>query len=544
MTGGSAAVACGVLDKAAHRLYSEGALSVARGRNAGDPQDPNGDVRPDRDGSDRTVTHSPVIAAGERTMDVAEDRDPQGTPPEDPRERAHQFREEDEERAYGVDPDFVEEIAGLLQDGRRDEVRTQLDELHAADVADLIEQLGPEEREELIEVLRPGFDGEVLSHLNPDLREEVIDLFEPKELAAAVAELDTDDAVDVIEDLDEETRREILANLPAEDRALVQENLTYEEYTAGRLMQRDLVAVPQFWTVGKTLDFLRASGDDLPEDFYDIFVVDPLHRVVGAVPLSRVMRQKRSVRISDIASEDLHTIPVTMDQEEVANLFRQYALVSAPVVDPSGRLRGVITVDDVVHIIDEEAEDDFLKLGGVGDTSIYRTVLETARARASWLAVNLVTAFVAAGVISLFEATIEQIVALAVLMPIVASMGGNTGTQALTVAVRALATRELSESNALRVVGKEALVGLVNGILFAVLVGIIAGLWFGPMIGAVIASAMVINLFVAGLFGVLIPLGLDRLEIDPAVASSVFLTTVTDVVGFFAFLGLASAVLL
>ncbi|PWC54353.1 magnesium transporter [Azospirillum sp. TSO22-1] len=461
--------------------------------------------------------------------------------PEEPR---HAFREEDEEPAYGVDPDFVQEIGDLLRDGRTAEVRAEVEDLHAADVADLIEQIGPDEREALIDILRPDFDGEVLSHLNEDLRDEVIDLFEPKELAAAVAELDTDDAVDLIEDMDEETRKEILDNLPAEDRALVQENLTYEEYTAGRLMQRDLVAVPQFWTVGKTLDFLRASGDDLPEDFYDLFVVDPLHRVVGAVPLSRVMRQKRSVRIADIATEDLHVIPVTMEQEEVANLFRQYALVSAPVVDQAGRLRGVITVDDVVHIIDEEAEDDLLKLGGAGDTGVYSPVREISRSRLWWLLVNLGTAFAAAGVISLFEATIEKIVALAVLMPIVASMGGNAGTQTLTVVVRALATRELSPSNVWRVFGKELAVALINGVVFAMLVGIIAWVWFEPTIGVVIACAMIINLFVAGLFGVMIPLGLEKLGVDPAVASTVFLTTVTDVVGFFAFLALATVFLL
>lgn len=478
-------------------------------------------------------------------MDVAENRDPHqppSPPPEDP--HPHQFREEDEERAYGVDPDFVQEIVGLLREGRRDAVRAQVEELHAADVADLIEQVGPDEREALIDVLRPDFDGEVLSHLNPDLREEVIGFFEPKELAAAVAELDTDDAVDLIEDMDEETRRAILDNLPAEDRALVQENLTYEEYTAGRLMQRDLVAVPQFWTVGKTLDFLRASGDDLPEDFYDIFVVDPLHRVVGAVPLSRVMRQKRSVRIADLASEDYHTIPVTMDQEEVANLFRQYALVSAPVVDQSGRLRGVITVDDVVHIIDEEAEDDILKLGGAGGTGVYSPVRDISKSRVGWLLLNLCTAFCVAGVISLFEATIQEIVALAVLMPIVASMGGNAGTQTLTVMVRAIATREVSASNAWRVFGKELAVALINGVIFALLVGALAWAWFEPTIGVVIACAMIINLFVAGAFGVLIPMGLEKLGVDPAVASSVFLTTITDVVGFFAFLGLATVFLL
>ncbi|MBP2315233.1 magnesium transporter [Azospirillum soli] len=464
--------------------------------------------------------------------------------PQQPRDAQQSRDEGEEERAYGVEPEFVEEVVELLNAGRLDDLRAQLDELHPADIADLIEQLGHDDRERLIEALRPGFDGEVLTHLNPDLREEVVELFEPKELAAAVAELDTDDAVDVIEDLDEETRREILENLPAEDRALVQENLTYDEYTAGRLMQRDLVAVPQFWTVGKTIDYVRAATDELPEDFYDIFVVDPMHRVVGAVPLSRLLRQKRSARIADLVTEEVDAIPATMDQEEVANLFRQYALVSAPVVDAGGRLIGVITVDDVVHIIDEEAEDDIRKLSGVGDTGVFSGVGDIVKSRVGWLGLNLVTAFLAAGVISLFEATIEQIVALAVLMPIVASMGGNAGTQALTVAVRALATHELSSSNALRVVGKEMLVGLINGGVFAGLVGLIAAFWFSPMIGGVIACALVINLFVAGLFGVLIPIGLDKLGIDPAVASSVFLTTITDVVGFFAFLGLAAAILL
>jgi magnesium transporter len=452
---------------------------------------------------------------------------------------------EEEERAYGVDAELVNDVADLLEAGRIDDARRLIDELHAADIADLIEQINPERREELIEALRPDFDGEVLSYLNADLREDVIDHFEPGELAAAVAELDTDDAVDVIEDLDEEQRREILDALPADARALVEENLTYEEYTAGRLMQREFVAAPQFWTVGATIDYLRnAPPDDVPEDFYDVFVVDPLHRVVGAAPLSRIMRSDRDTPLTRLMRDDFHTVPATMDQEELANLFRQYALVSTPVVDAAERLIGVITVDDVVRVIDEEAQDDFLKLGGVADTSIYRTVIDTAKARATWLLVNLGTAFLAAGVISMFEATIEQIVALAVLMPIVASMGGNAGTQTLTVAVRALATRELSESNALRVVGKEAAVGLINGLTFAFLVGIIAGLWFTPAIGMVIALAMVTNLFVAGLFGALIPLALDRLDVDPAVSSSVFLTTITDVVGFFAFLGLASLFLL
>ncbi|WP_245986542.1 magnesium transporter [Azospirillum thermophilum] len=473
---------------------------------------------------------------------------PEIDPDDDARRRAERApppREDgEEERPYGVEPDFVQEVVEHLRAGGADAVRIALDGLHAADVADLIEQIGPDEREALIEILRPGFDGEVLSYLNPDLRESVVERFEPKELAAAVAELDTDDAVDLIEDLDEETRQSILDNLPAADRALVQENLAYEEYTAGRLMQRALVAVPEFWTVGKTVAYLRAAADELPEDFYDIFVVDPLYRVVGAVPLSRLLRQHRSTRIDALATQDLHVIPATTDQEEVANLFRQYALVSAPVVNAGGRLIGVITVDDVVHIIDEEAEDDIRKLGGAGDTGVFSGIGAIARSRVGWLTVNLATAFVASGVISLFEGTIAQIVALAVLMPIVASMGGNAGTQTLTVVVRALATHELSSANAPRVVGKEALVGLINGLVFAVMVGLIAWFWYGPTIGLVIAGAMVINLVIAGLSGALIPLGLKALNVDPAVASAVFLTTVTDVIGFFAFLGLASAFLL
>lgn len=451
---------------------------------------------------------------------------------------------EDDEPAYGVDPAFVDKVETLLRTGRAGAVRAEVEDLHAADIADLIEQIAPDLRGGMVEVLRPGFDAEVLSYLNPDLREEVVDAFEPRELAAAVAELDTDDAADLIGDLDAETQAAILENLPAEDRALVQENLAYEDYTAGRLMQRDLVAVPQFWTVGQTIDHLRDTAAEGPEDFHAVFVVDPRHRVVGTLPLSRLLRQRRDTPVAELVVEDVHTIPATMDQEEVANLFRQYALVSAPVVDAAERLIGVITVDDVVHIIDEEAEDDLLKMGGVADTGIYQSVLDTAKSRVVWLVVNLATAFLASAVIAQFEATIEQIVALAVLMPIVASMGGNAGTQTLTVAVRALATRELLPSNAIRVVNKEVLVGVINGVIFAVLVGLIAGLWFTPMIGVVIACAMIINLFVAALFGVLIPLGLERVGVDPAVASTVFLTTVTDVVGFFSFLGLAAAILL
>ncbi|MFV3077088.1 magnesium transporter [Niveispirillum fermenti] len=440
-------------------------------------------------------------------------------------------------------------IEELLEAGDLSAAAGMLADLHPSDVADLLEQADEDRRELLIALLRPQFDAEVLAYLPVDLRDEVIERLEPKALAAAVAELDTDDAVDVIQDLDEDAQQAILANLPPEARALVEEGLTYPEYSAGRLMGRTLVSVPEFWTVGGLLDYLRAAAttddSDLPAEFYDIFIVDPMHRVVGSVPLSRVLRARRGVKLNEILHKDIRRIPVTMDQEEVARLFRNYGLVSAPVVDAAQRLVGVITVDDVVDVIEEEAEADMLAMGGVGGDDLYRAAASTALSRFRWLAVNVLTALIAAVVIEQFAGTIEKVVALAVLMPIVASMGGNAGTQALTVAVRALATKELTKANAARVIGKEGLVGLFNGLALAVIMGVIAYLWFNsPLIGGVIAAAMVINLVCAGLCGALIPFVLDRMKIDPAVASGVFLTTVTDVVGFLAFLGLATFVLL
>ncbi|WP_089286794.1 MULTISPECIES: magnesium transporter [unclassified Azospirillum] len=440
-------------------------------------------------------------------------------------------------------------VIALMEAGDMQGAATMLADLHPSDVADLLEQADDERRVELVALLRPSFDAEILAYLSVDLREEVVEQLEPKALAAAVAELDTDDAIDVIQDLDEEAQAEILSNLPPEARALVEEGLTYPEFSAGRLMGREFVSVPEFWTVGGLLDYLRAAAtaDDshVPEQFYDIFIVDPMHRVVGTVPLSRVLRARRGVKLNEILHEDIHRIPATMDQEEVARLFRNYGLVSAPVVDKGGRLLGVITVDDVVDVIEEEAEADMLAMGGVGEDDFYRAVLATARSRFRWLAVNVVTALLAAMVINLFSVTISHLVALAVLMPIVASMGGNAGTQTLTVAVRALATKELTPANATRVIGKEVLVGLLNGCALAGIIGVIAYIWFGqPLLGVVIACAMVVNLFCAGLFGALIPFVLDRMRVDPAVASGVFLTTVTDVVGFLAFLGLATLMLL
>ncbi|RMD62623.1 MAG: magnesium transporter [Alphaproteobacteria bacterium] len=448
------------------------------------------------------------------------------------------------EESFGVSMDLVDAVASAIEDGRHADVEVQVASLHAADIADLLESLSDENRLALVDILGSRFDAEILTHLAAPVREDVIDHLGPERLAHLLSELDSDDAVEVFEDLDEEFQHRILTALPQAYRQILQQSLTYPEDSAGRLMQREVVVVPSAWTIGETIDYMRAA-EDLPDDFYDLYVVNPKHRPIGKIPLSRALRTRRPVRLTEIMETDIKAIPLTMDQEEVAHMFRQYGLVSAPVVDEAGRLVGVITVDDIVHIIEEEAEEDALKLSGVSEGDLYSATLDTTRARFPWLLVNLVTAIVASLVIGLFEATIQQVVALAVLMPIVASMGGNAGTQTLAVAVRALATRDLTPATALRFIGKEVLVGAANGILFAVLTGLVAALWFdNPLIGAIIGAAMIFNMIVAGLCGTLIPITLERLGIDPAIASSVFLTTVTDVVGFFTFLGLASLVLL
>ncbi|WP_299616855.1 magnesium transporter [Pelagibius sp.] len=464
------------------------------------------------------------------------------TPPE--RDDSDPWLPEVQPESYAISGELVRAVSEALEANDEAEAQRIAADLHEADLADLLENLDRDDRPRLIRILGDDFDLEVLTYLDTSLREEIIEALEPRQLADSLSDMDSDDAVDIFEDLDEEAQREILEALPRADRLVLEESLSFPEDSAGRIMQREVLAVPSTWTVGQTIDYMRASKD-LPDDFYDLYIVDPKHQPIGFVPLSRAMRTRRPIPLVDIMSDDMRVVPIEMDQEEVAYLFRQYGLVSAPVVDTAGRLVGVVTVDDVVHVIDEEAEEDLLKLAGVQEADLYSAVLDTTRSRFSWLLINLFTAVAASVVIAVFEDTIERIVALAVLMPIVASMGGNAGTQTLTVAVRALAMRDLSAGNAWRFVGRELLVGVANGLMFALLAGILAWLWFdAPLIGGVIAAAMVINLVVAALSGALVPIGLEKVGVDPAVASSVVLTTVTDVIGFFAFLGLATFFLL
>ncbi len=454
-----------------------------------------------------------------------------------------------EDAVLDLEPDTEQAFLDVLVSGDEAGVRTLMAELHHADAADLLERLSPDERARVVEILRGDFEPEILSELDETVRDHVVECLGVEELAAALVEMDSDDALEVVEELDEDEKEQVLDAIPAGDRTLIEEGLSYPEDSAGRLMQREVMTVPEYWEVGQTIDFLRESADEddsrLPEQFYDIFVVDPAHRPVGTVPLSRLLRARRPVPVTDIMETEMKVLPVTTDQEDVAFVFRRRDLVSAPVIDDAGRLVGAITIDDVVDVIDEEHEEDIMRMGGVREDDLYDATVDTTRARFGWLLINLGTAILASLVIGLFDASIEQMVALAVLMPIVASMGGNAGTQTLTVVVRALAMKELTETNAARVIGKELLVGCFNGVLFAGLTGVVAWVWFGSVaLGVVIGLAMIVNMVVAGLAGSTIPLMLDRFGVDPAVASSVFLTTITDVVGFFVFLGLAWLILL
>ncbi|HTO67891.1 MAG TPA: magnesium transporter [Bradyrhizobium sp.] len=436
---------------------------------------------------------------------------------------------------------FVELIAGAIKAGDTDTLRAVVADLHEADLGDLIAALAPEDRVSLVELTGADFDFSALNEVDNTVREEILDELEPETVAEGVRELESDDAVELLEALGEAEQEEILEKLPPSERDVLERSLDYPENSAGRRMQTDFIAVPPSWTVGQAIDYLRETPD-LPERFYEIYAVGSDRHWLGAVPLDALLRARRPVKLADLIDKERRRVSVMDDQEEVARLFGKYNLVTAPVLDPDDRLVGVITVDDVVDVIAEEADEEIKALGGIpSDEELSDSVWTIARGRFNWLLVNLATAFLAASVLGLFKGQLEKMVALAVLAPIVASQGGNAATQTMTVAVRALATRELGASNAWRVVLREGLVGLVNGLAFALITGVAAVAWFNvPGLGIVIGLAIVCNLVAGALGGILIPMALDRVRADPAVASGTFVTTVTDVVGFFSFLGIAT----
>jgi magnesium transporter len=438
-------------------------------------------------------------------------------------------------------PEFVDKVLDAVEAGDDETARTLVQPLHPADVADLIELARADEREGLVKALAGIVSPDVLAEMNDFVREDLLDEMEPQQVADIAGQLDTDDAVAMIEDLDHDEQQAVLEKMEPDDRAAVEEALSYPEESAGRLMQRDVCAVPEHWKIGQVIDYLRAT-EELPDDFWEVFVVSPSHHPVGTCKLSTILRTPRTKMVADIMKREQTLIPVDMDQEDVALRFQKYALVSAAVTDASGRLVGMITVDDIVHIISEEAGEDVLLLSGAGDGDINEPIGETYKSRVRWLVANLMTALVAAFIIRSFEASIERMAILAALMPIVAGVGGNAGTQTLAVTVRAIATNQLTSSNHWRAVWREIRVALMNGLTVAFIIGIGVTLVLGNgELGLVIAAAMLTNIVIAGLAGVLVPLGLERAGADPAVASSVFVTMVTDSMGFLVFLGLATA---
>jgi magnesium transporter len=445
---------------------------------------------------------------------------------------------------YSLNPEFVPMVADALDRGDTERLRELLAALRPEDVADLMGFLSAKDREELLPHLDPETLGEVLAELDTEIREDILEHVPSATLAKALGEMDSDDAADVVDDLEEDKRAQVLAAMPEVERAAIETTLAYEEESAGRLMQREVVAAPQFWTVGQTIDHLRRESEQLPELFFDVYVVDPAYKPVGAAPVSHLLRTKRDVPLAQIM-EPVTEIPVEMDQEEVAYIFNKYNLISAPVVEPGGRLVGQITVDDIVGVIQEETEEDILALAGVSDAGRDADILGIVRSRLPWLLINLITEAVAVTVVGAFQAEIAKLVALAILMPIVSSLGGNAGTQALTVAVRAIASRELTPANAVRIIGRELTVGLFNGGAVGVMLGLGTWFWWHDLrLSIVVALAVIANLFVAALGGILAPIALDRLGRDPAVSSSVVVTFMTDFFGFLALLGIAALILL
>ena len=437
--------------------------------------------------------------------------------------------------------EFVAEITRAIHESDAPLLREIVAELHEADLGDLVGALEADDRVKLVELTGADFDFSALNEVDEAVRDEILEELEPETVAEGMRDLESDDAVELLETLDEKDQEEILEKLPPKERDTLERSLLYPENSAGRRMQAEFIAVPPDWTVGQAIDYMRDTPD-LPDRFYEIYAVDKAQHWQGAVSLDTLLRARRPVPLADLLEEDRRRVSVLDDQEEVARMFGKYNLVAAPVVDTTNRLVGVITIDDVVDVIEEEADEDLKALGGVtSDEELSDNVWTIARGRFNWLLVNLATAFLASSVLDLFEGQLEQMVALAVLAPIVASQGGNAATQTMTVAVRALATRELGSNNAFRVVLREGLVGLVNGLAFAVITGIAAVAWFRiPGLGIVIGLAIICNLVAGALGGILIPMVLERVRADPAVASGTFVTTITDVVGFFSFLGIAT----
>jgi magnesium transporter len=445
---------------------------------------------------------------------------------------------------YALNPSFVEMVVNAADRGDTARLRALIGALRPEDVADLMGFLSADYREEIIPLISPDDLADVIAELDTNLREEVLESVAPATLAQALGELDSDDAADVIDDMEDDQRDQVLAAMSEVDRAAIETTLSYADETAGRLMQREVLAAPQFWTVGQSIDHIRSAGEDLPELFFEIYVIDPAFTPVGAVPISRLLRSPRDTLLSAIM-EPLTEIPVEMDQEEVAYIFDKYHLISAPVVESGGRLVGQITVDDIVGVIHEESHEDILALAGVSDAGRDATVSDIVRARLPWLLFNLITETIAVSSIAIFQNEIAKVVALAVLMPIVSSLGGNAGTQTLAVAVRALASRELTSANAARVVRRELSVALMNGGVLALVMASAVYFWYhDPRLALTVGLALVVNIFVAGVGGILAPLALEKMGRDPAVSSSVFVTFLTDFMGFLAVLGIAAMILL
>lgn len=436
--------------------------------------------------------------------------------------------------------DWIERLRLLIAAKAENELREMLHPVQEADVGDVLEVLNSAERLALVRFLGDSFDYSSLTEVDENVRVELIEQLPNSDVARGVAHIETDDAVYILEDIEEVERDAILALVPEFERLSLKRSLDFPEDSAGRRMQSEFIAIPPYWNVGQAIDYMRKE-EDLPEEFHQLYVVNPTYNLEGTVPLDKILRVHRSVLISDIMLEEVIEVAASEDQEDAARVFERFDLVEVGVVDGSNRLVGVLTIDDMVDVIHEEAEEDILHLAGVGVAEVSAGVMDAVGSRVTWLGVNLVTAVLASFVIGMFDASLQQMVALAVLMPIVASMGGNAGIQAMTVTVRAISTQDLDQFNFRRLIVRETLVGLVNGIIFALITGVVTGIWFSNVgLGVVIGIAMVVNMLAAGISGILIPLGLNKLGADPAIASSAFVTTITDVVGFFVFLGLAA----